>query len=653
MTPETIFAHKVPTLFVTRFIVIKSGQFVYDQTFKLGVNIIRGDNGTGKSTIMDLMYYGMGAEVTDWTEEQITCDETIVEVKLNYKTFSLKREITETGKAAMFLYEGNAEAALADHLNWFRYPNARNKDTHSYSQQLFLLMGLPSHKTDEAKNLTMHQILRLMYVDQLTQTTKLLKEDKNYDNADIRKAIGEYLLGIDDLEAHNLRQDLIEASREFDALTSELKAIYRFLGSDASLIRRDRIESDIAALQAEILELEEKRQAIRHEKLENITEGIRERASAIAEELESLSAEKADLEERKSIITSEIVDTKLFLQSLKQRLAALENSKATSASLGELIFKYCPACLSPIETHSGGVACGLCKADLDLEKRHYSYIQKINEIHFQIRESEYLLSEYQSKSDSISSSLPIIAHRLNSLRMEYAELVANADAVDAAISEIGAQIGYARSQITSYGEKLKMVDQIEDLTTRKTDANARITSLKERLEALAEATKNRYQDVYTDIEEIAMEFIKADGGYENVFENPEDVSFDFARDKMAVNGRSKFSASSMVIMKNSIRVAIFIHSVKDSMARYPRFLMLDNIEDKGMMEPRSQNFQRVLVEKCDELENDYQIICTTSMIDPKLNTSDYVVGPFYKKGEHTLRFSKGDSARREMREDDE
>lgn len=643
MMLEMIKTNAVPSLFVTRFLVIKSGGFVYDQEFKLGVNIIRGDNGTGKSTIMDLLHYALGAEVTDWTEEQIACDETIAEVKLNYKTYCLKREISETGKAAMYLYEGNADAALSDAANWFRYPNARNKDTHSYSQQLFLLMGLPSHKTDEAKNLTMHQILRLMYVDQLTQTTKLLKEDKNFDNADIRKAIGEYLLGIDDLEAHNLRQMLIEANRQFDALASELKAIYRFLGADNSFIRREHIESEIAAFEAEIKELENKRKDIRQERLESVAEGVRQRVSAIAEEIEVLSSSKASMEERKSNISSEAIDTKLFLQSLKFRLAALENSKATSSSLGDLIFKYCPACLSPIESHAEGNACGLCKAELDLEKRHYSYIQKINEIHFQVRESEHLLDKYQNKSDEINSALPLLTQHINTLKMEYAELTANADAVDAAISEIGAQIGYARSQITSFGEKLKMVDQIEGLTDRKTSANVQISSLREKLGMLEEASKNRYQKVYADIEDIAQEFIRADGGYENVFENPEEVSFDFARDKMAVNGRSKFSASSMVIMKNSIRVAIFIHAVKDKMARYPRFLMLDNIEDKGMMEARSQNFQRVLVEKCDQLENDYQIIFTTSMIDPALNKSDYVAGPFYKKGEHTLKFAKSDA----------
>jgi hypothetical protein len=68
-------------------------------------------------------------------------------------------------------------------------------------------------------------------------------------------------------------------------------------------------------------------------------------------------------------------------------------------------------------------------------------------------------------------------------------------------------------------------------------------------------------------------------------------------------------------------------------------MLMDNIEDKGMMEERSQNFQRILVSECDKLTNDYQIIFTTSMIDPDLNKSEYVAGPFYKKGNHTLQFT--------------
>ena len=64
---------------VTRFAVKKGNGFVYDQPFKMGVNIIRGDNGTGKTTIMDLLYYGLGAELTDWTEEHIVFAEKLLE----------------------------------------------------------------------------------------------------------------------------------------------------------------------------------------------------------------------------------------------------------------------------------------------------------------------------------------------------------------------------------------------------------------------------------------------------------------------------------------------------------------------------------------------------------------------------------------------
>lgn len=44
------------TLFIDRFIVMKSGRAVYDQNFHSGINIIRGDNSIGKSTIMDLLF---------------------------------------------------------------------------------------------------------------------------------------------------------------------------------------------------------------------------------------------------------------------------------------------------------------------------------------------------------------------------------------------------------------------------------------------------------------------------------------------------------------------------------------------------------------------------------------------------------------------
>lgn len=131
---------KPPFLMVKRFVVRSGSKFVYDQTFKLGINIIRGDNTTGKSTIVDLMYFALGAELTEWTTEQEKCDETLIEVRLNYQPYCLKREITETGKSAMYIYEGELDDALKEASKWYRFPNVRSDSTQSYSQKLFELL---------------------------------------------------------------------------------------------------------------------------------------------------------------------------------------------------------------------------------------------------------------------------------------------------------------------------------------------------------------------------------------------------------------------------------------------------------------------------------------------------------------------------------
>jgi hypothetical protein len=141
------------------------------------------------------------------------------------------------------------------------------------------------------------------------------------------------------------------------------------------------------------------------------------------------------------------------------------------------------------------------------------------------------------------------------------------------------------------------------------------------------------------LSERTITLLRQDGGFESDFIDPGKFEYDFAKDFMLVDGRSKFSASSETIMKNSFHLAILQESIWDENMRYPRLLLMDNIEDKGMGPKRSQNFQRLLVRSLEGVEEKYQIIMTTSMIDSELNDSAYCVGPYYEKGMHTLQLS--------------
>jgi hypothetical protein len=75
---------------------------------------------------------------------------------------------------------------------------------------------------------------------------------------------------------------------------------------------------------------------------------------------------------------------------------------------------------------------------------------------------------------------------------------------------------------------------------------------------------------------------------------------------------------------------------KDKLFNHPRFILLDNVEDKGMEVERSHLFQRLIVEHSTELRERHQVIYTTSMMNPELELDDYVIGPHYTHDKRTL-----------------
>lgn len=629
----------ISTLRISRLIVLRGSKHVYDQEFHPGVNIIRGWNSTGKSTIMDFLVYVLGYEITSWTEEQLLCDSVIAEVFINGVQVCLKRDISETGQAPTLIFDGKYDVASKDSEKWLRYSSRRSAERHSFSQQMFEMLGLPTHKNDDDANLTMHQILRLLYVDQLTSTSKLLKADDQHDNATIRRAIGEYLLGIDDLESHNLRQDLMVANKAFEAINGELKAIYKMFGNDASSINREVLYGEISEVNNTIDSLIAKRgdvQASTHEKLDEEAE---KKTSELINEINSLNTEIGKLQDLRRDTNIELIDTKHFLDSLQYRLKSLNESKLVNGGLGGISFKYCPSCLTEISIDKEGHSCGLCKADIGDKERDFAYIQMMNEINFQIKESLILVEDFQNTVNKCNSRLPAYKRQLSILKEEYNDLVSFTDNRSALIAEVSTEIGYQKSLIETLEEKLELIEKVEGLQQKKADAQSRITKLEDRLEALKAKNKSRFETVHNEIESFASELLVNDGG-EQSFKNPEYLFFDFAKDSMAVNGRSKFSASSMVVLKNCLRFSFFLQALQDNSSRIPNFLIMDNIEDKGMVDKRSQKFQHLIINACKDVKVEYQLIFTTSMIADDLNDTPYCVGPYYPEGSYTLQLTE-------------
>ena len=99
MTDSSVFT---PSLFLKRLVVMSNGERVYDENFYTGLNIIRGMNGTGKTTIADFIFFGLGGENVHWKEEALRCDYVYCEVFVSGQIWTfLKAPLTRQLKPLM------------------------------------------------------------------------------------------------------------------------------------------------------------------------------------------------------------------------------------------------------------------------------------------------------------------------------------------------------------------------------------------------------------------------------------------------------------------------------------------------------------------------------------------------------------------------
>lgn len=628
------------TLFIDRFIVMKSGRAVYDQNFHSGINIIRGDNSIGKSTIMDLLFFGLGGDLREerWNKEAAACDHVITQIEINGYTLTISRPIEPANKPPMQFFPGDYESSVKNHTDWIQYGVIRTANKHSFSQQIFELFGWPHHQTDDNSNLTIHQILRLIYVDQDTPVNKILKAELAFDKPSMRQAIGDFLLGVDDLGTYGLRQQLSKAEAEFSKIYGQLEAIYKYISPTEGVLRAEHLDKEITEANTELSELLTERQQIALQPDTNSSPEIKEVATKVAEQISTL-AKEIDIRTSKRVeLVNEVVESELFIKAIDFRLKSLQESQATYDFFGEVRFKFCPCCLSPISPQSNG-ACHLCKTEVDDEKRKSSYLAALNDLNFQKRESESVLAELRTRLKEADRYIQVESHQLNTLKSKHkAALTLSSDKV-LKLYTLSSRIGTLEERIANLKSKIKLVSSVEQLISTRDELNNKISYLKDEIKKNTYLTEARKSKLESNLSERTITLLRQDGGFESDFIEPEKFEYDFGKDLMLVDGRSKFSASSETIMKNSFHLAILQESIWDEQMRYPRLLLMDNIEDKGMGPKRSQNFQRLLVRSLEGVEQKYQIIMTTSMIDPDLNESGYCVGPYYEKGMHTLQLS--------------
>jgi len=141
---------------------------------------------------------------------------------------------------------------------------------------------------------------------------------------------------------------------------------------------------------------------------------------------------------------------------------------------------------------------------------------------------------------------------------------------------------------------------------------------------------------YTLIADEVLDLLRRDLRRQDIFEDPQKVTFTFGDNAIFVDDESYFSASSRAILKSSFFLGFLAAATKENFFRHPRFCMIDTHENMGVEAIRSQNFQLQALRISRESKVEHQIIYATAMIEAELEDEAYTVGAFSTNDERTI-----------------
>ncbi|MDB2438746.1 hypothetical protein N9W89_08535 [Hellea sp.] len=656
-----------PTLIVKRLKVTRGANVAYDEAFHQGVNVLIGENSSGKSTILNFIYYALGGDLRAWSDKALLCDDVWLEVSLNGKLATLRREISETAQSAMSIFGGPLKLAdLAPSSDWIRYPYSRSKNKESFSQALFRLLNIPEATTDDTGTITVHQLLRLVYADQLSPVEDLFKSD-SFDRRDVREAVGSLVIGAYSNEIYGARQKIRGEEASLKDATSELRSLRAILNStdqevvstEWALAARKKLETQRENLLRQISNTETNPNAESGD--DELTIAAQTEAS---KRVQILQAQIAKDEKTLAALQFSISDSEQYIGSLESRLTELQEARDVSEHIESILFSACPACYVPIshitedkidklsdemsDTDTipvrserpdvSQVTCPLCKESVS-ERAENRLVALINEASIQLKQSKLLQEARQDRFELAEQALAKSRKSWEEAATEYRSVTALPTTnAQKQIREMFRKLGYIEREIADADRQLKMAQRVDELADKKADLAKSIQEFKDRLEALLARQAKRTQQAHNMVEANVIELLKNDLERQDSFQNPKMVNFSFAGNRITVDDATYFSASSTAYLRSAFLIGLFAASLKDPQFRHPRLILLDSLEDKGMEPERVHNLQDLIVGISEEARPAHQVIFATSIPSPKLDPK-MQVGHFSTRENGTLNIS--------------
>ncbi|WGL61484.1 hypothetical protein QEJ31_07760 [Pigmentibacter sp. JX0631] len=632
-----------PSIFIKQLKLYAGVKPAYDQKFDYGLNIIRSkDNSTGKSSILNFIYYILGGDIYSWTNAAHEIDYGLMEVELNGDIYTLLRNKNKEEEAVSIFNSPLIEVEKNIDIRFYSTKSIDNFNE-LYSNYIFEKLNIPNVAINENRNLKFQDLLGLLYSDQDTSVYSIFKNSEKSNEA-IRKIISEIFIFSKDTDYLKKLNLLAEAKKEYakynnniNVQNDNLSGLKLMHFNEEKLIIANKKEE----INKEIFELSNITKIKKNKNLDNEILTIMEIGEIGSNEIDKIQNKIISLREELQLVKQQIREKEIylkestaFLEALKDRQNAINTSLIVSKKIENIEYKFCPSCFSNnISNNFEKDCCYLCKNKIDRNVRKYSRNKALQEIEFQEKESKELFSDMQKAKKHLEEKKININKEIKELEKRFKNIYEISDVKSAERDQKLIELGISQSKLKELEYIEGYEKDIQKMIIIKEELKVKMQQIQNDIRQIEDSgLKNEYLRF---IENSMRKILKEDAKVDGTFNSISDINVYFDKNRININS-SKISASSQVILKNALHLAIFELSLKYPSVLYPRLLLLDNIDDKGMTSSRSQNFQRIMKTLSQKYDVKHQIILTTTQIAEELDNTSCCIGDVYTASNKTL-----------------
>lgn len=554
-------------------LVVIGVQKNYSVNFHEGVNIIYGDSATGKSSILNLIDYLLGAKTFSlYPEIESSGRYCLLDVTLNSQRYTIKRDLfdalipIEVYPCAVDLIEQYA----ARKYNPSFSSSSQYNDMEFYSEFLFTALGYNNVKIKESPTkddsrlarLSFRDLFKFCYVDQDDLGSKIFLQPENYALQTKNAEVFKYIFNALDSQISDVQQNIATRTQRRNELDRKFKSVSEFLresdfGSMSTLDSLvDNVDQKILEIEKQILNL--------NTRLTSDNDLYRALHSTITQ----ITLDKRSLIQRQQDNQTKVERFTRLKNDYLIDIAKFRASVSARKSIGDIPeeITLCPICDNNLNV-------GLAAQRFDMvsiDKINY----EINALNRRVKNSELMISEAKRQWEIDQAKLKDLSEAEIEARVlldkQTTELSTPYLAErDTFVSKLG-ELKQHRKELVN---RLKIRNQHNLLTTTIESLELSLKELNDKLDVL-KASAPSMDDVFSTLSDYLKEYLL----YVKI-KNPTGISY--TKGKYLPKVRNiEYSNITSGGLRTIVGIGYLCSLMKEALnsdMSYPSFLMIDTV----------------------------------------------------------------------------